>query len=194
MPRPTEENLREILRLAANVTRREPGFPHAHALLAGANVLFLDVGYERRDALTLAEPAARRALAIKPDLPGAHATLGSIAAHRGQWLASEAHFQRAFAHDDRTGRIHARHAQMILLSLGHIEAATRELQAEFRFTPTHARGAMQVAQALSMHSGRDADRQRSVENTFSIGGPAEGRDVRELYRRMARRAGRICGG
>jgi tetratricopeptide (TPR) repeat protein len=190
MLRPTEENLREIVRLAESATTRDPGFAHAFALLAGANVLFLDVGYAHPDALARGEPAARRALEIDPRLPGAYATLGSIAAHRGQWELAESHFKRAFDLDDQSGRIHARRAQVILTSVGQIEAAREEFLAEFRLTPAHARGAMQVATALILLPGRDAEALKYVDIAMSLGWPADAVDVMTLYSLTARRAHR----
>jgi serine/threonine protein kinase len=190
MLRPTEQNLREIIRLAESATARDPDFAHAFALLAGANVLFLDVGYARADALARGEPAARRALELDPRLPGAYATLGSIAAHRGQWTLAESHFRAAFDLDDQSGRIHARRAQVILLSVGHLEAAREEFLAEFRLTPAHARGAMQVATALITLPGRDAEALKYVDIAMSLGWPADARDVVTVYSHAARRAGR----
>jgi hypothetical protein len=124
-------------------------------------------------------------------LPGAHATLGSIAAHRGEWLDAAAHFERAYALDDQTGRIHARHAQTVLISMGRIDEALREFRAEARLGPAHSRGAMQVAETLAIHAGHDAEVNQYLEIAFSLGWPADERDVRELYARGARRAGRM---
>jgi len=190
MQRPTEENLREIVRLAESATTRDPQFAHAFALLAGSNVLFLDIGFARPDALERAEPIARRALALDPQLPGAYATLGSIAAHRGQWLQAEEEFRRAFEIDDQSGRIHARHAQMVLTSAGRLETARQQFQAEFRLTPGHARGAMQVATALGMLPGHEAEALKFVDIALSLGWPADSEDVKTLYWHVARRAGR----
>lgn len=190
MLRPTEQNLREIVRLAESATTRDPDFAHAFALLAGANVLFLDVGYARADALARGEPAALRALELDPRLPGAYATLGSIAAHRGQWALAESHFRSAFDLDDQSGRIHARRAQVILMSVGQLEAAREEFLAEFRLTPAHARGAMQLATALIALPGRDAEALKYVDIAMSLGWPADARDVMTTYWHAARRAGR----
>ena len=66
MLRPTEENLREILRLAESATTRDPQFAHAFSLLGGVNVLFLDIGYPRANALDLGEAAALRATGAQP--------------------------------------------------------------------------------------------------------------------------------
>ena len=190
MLRPTEENLHEIVRLAESATTRDPQFAHAFALLAGSDVLFLDIGFPRPGALTRGERAARRALELDPRLPGAYATLGSVAAHRGQWIQAEEEFRRAFAIDDKSGRIHARHAQMVLTSAGQLDAARLQFQAEFRLTPGHARGAMQVANALVMHTGQEAEVLKFVDIAMSLGWPADAGDVRALYWLTAQRAGR----
>ena len=189
MLRPTEENLREILRLAESATTRDPNFAHAFSLLGGVNVLFLDIGYPRANALSLGEAAALRARALNPDHPGAYATLGSIAAHRGQWIAAEDEFRRAFALNDKSGRVHARHAQTVLLSVGRLDAARQGFQAEFRLTPSHARGAMQMATALVMLRGHETEALRFVEIAMSLGWPADAVDVRNLFWLTAMRAG-----
>jgi len=190
MLRPTEANLREILALAESATTRDPQFAHAFALLAGANVLFLDVGYAHPEALLRGETAVRRALELDPRLPGAYATLGSIAAHRGQWELAETHFKRAFALDDQSGRVRARHAQTVLLSMGRLELAREEFLAEFRLTPAHARGAMQVATALILLRGREAEALKYGDIALSLGWPADAEDTLTLHWHAARRAGR----
>jgi tRNA A-37 threonylcarbamoyl transferase component Bud32/tetratricopeptide (TPR) repeat protein len=190
MLRPTQPNLVEILALARSATTRDPGFAHAHALLAGANVLFLDIGYPRADALALGESSARRALAIEPALPGAYATLGSIAAHRGDWAGATAHFEKAFALNDGTGRVRARYAQTVLVSTGRIREALQLFEDEFRLTPGHARGAMQIATTASMLSGHEAQAIRYVDIALSLGWPSDARDVQEVYSLVARRSDR----
>jgi tetratricopeptide (TPR) repeat protein len=190
MPRPTEANLREILRLAESATTRNPDFAHGYALLAGANVLFLDIGYANPGAFTIAEPAARRALVLEPRLAAAYATLGSIAAHRGDWLGAAEHFALALELNDQNGRIRARHAQVLLASAGMTEKALEEFQAEFRLTPTHARGSMQIATALSLFPGQDAEALKYADIALSLGWPHDEADVQNLYAHTARRAGR----
>jgi tetratricopeptide (TPR) repeat protein len=123
-------------------------------------------------------------------LPGAYATLGSVAAHRGQWIAAEEEFRRAFALDDQSGRVHARHAKTVLMSAGRLDAARQKFLAELRLTPGSARGAMQVATAIGMHPGHEAEALKFVDIALSIGMPADARDVRQLYSLFALRAGR----
>jgi serine/threonine protein kinase/tetratricopeptide (TPR) repeat protein len=190
MLRSTDANLREILRLLQNATSRDPGFARAYSLMAGVHVLFLDLGYDHPEGLVRGEAIARQAIALDAKLPGPYATLGSIAAHRGQWLDAEGHFQLAFELDDGAGRVHARHSQTVLVSVGRVDQALRKYRADFRLTPAHARGAMQVAQGLAARAGNDAEATHYLEIALSLGWPAEEVDVRELYARMARRDGR----
>ncbi|HEV7609256.1 MAG TPA: protein kinase [Steroidobacteraceae bacterium] len=187
---PTVENLREVIRLTTDATARDPTFARAYAVLAGGYLMHLDSGYSRPDALTMAEPAVRQALALDPRIPGAHASLGVIAAHRGDWLAAEAHFKTAFELDDGSGRIHARYAEAVLNSTGRLREALRIFQVELRKTPTHCRGAMQVAVAFGTQPGHDSAALHYVDVAMSHGWPGNSRDVAKLNGEIARRAGR----
>ena len=154
--------------------------------------MHLDNGYSRPEALALAEAAARKALALSPHHPGAHASLGVIAAHRGDWLAAEAHFKSAFEFDDGSGRVHARYAEIVLNSTGRLREALQVFQAELRKTPTHCRGAMQLAIALGMQPGHDAEAMHFVDIAMSqrLAGRFRGRGGTQQD--VARRAGRYA--
>ena len=189
---PTEANLREVIRLTESATARDPKFAQAYAVLAGGNLMHLDNGYSRPEALALAERAARQALALNPRIAGAHASLGVIAAHRGDWLAAEEHFKKSFGVDDGLGRIHARYAEAVLNSTGRLREALTTFQAELRKTPTHCRGAMQVAVAFGMQPGHGSEAMRYVDIAMSHGWPGSSRDVQKLSGDIARRAGRYA--
>ena len=189
---PTEENLREAIRLTEDAIVRDPQFARAFAVLAGVNLMHLDNGYSRPEALSLAEPAARRALALAPHHPGAHASMGVIAAHRGDWLAAEAHFKSAFEYDDGSGRIPARHAEAVLNSTGRVREALRVFQSELRKRPTVSRASMQVAVAQAAQPGNDVAALRYIDIAISNGWPDDSRDVEELNSAIARRAGRYA--
>ena len=190
MIRPTEGNLREVVRLTQSAIARDPGFAQAYAVLAGANLMYLDHGYSRPDAIALAEAAVSKALELAPHHAGAHATLGVIAAHRGDWRAAEAHFKDAFSFDDGSGRIHARYAEIVLNSTGRLREALQVFQSELRKTPTHCRGAMQLAMALGTQAGHDTEAMHYVDIAMSNGWPANARDVEKLNSEVALRAGR----
>jgi Tfp pilus assembly protein PilF len=189
---PTEENLREVIRLTESATTRDPDFALAYAVLAGGNLMHLDNAYPRPQALALGEMAASKALALDPRIPGAHASLGVIATHRADWLGAETHFRRAFELDNGTGRIRARYAEAVLNSTGRLREALTIFQAELRKTPTHCRGAMQVAVALGMQPGRGSEALHYVDVAMSHGWPGNSRDVQKLSSEIARRAGRYA--
>ena len=189
---PTEANLREVIRLTQSAIARDPQFARAYAVLAGGYLMHKDNGYSRPDALTLGEAAAREALELDPGIPGAHASLGVVDAHRHDWLAAESHFKKAFELDDGSGRIHSRYAEAVLNSTGRLREALQIFQVELRKTPTHCRGAMQVAVAFGKEPGRDIDAMRYVDVAMSHGWPADSRDVRQLSSEIARRAGRYA--
>jgi tetratricopeptide (TPR) repeat protein len=192
MIRPTEENLREVIRLTQSAIARDPNFAQAYAVLAGANLMHLDNGYSRPEALALAEPAARKALTLAPHHPGALASLGVIAAHRGDWLTAEAHFASAFEFDDGSGRVHARYAEAVLNSTGRVREALRIFQVELRKTPTHCRASMQLATALGTQPGQDIEAMHFVDVAMSNGWSPDSRDVEKLNSEVARRAGRYA--
>jgi tetratricopeptide (TPR) repeat protein len=187
---PTEANLREVIRLAESATARDPKFAWAYAALAGGNLMHLDNGYSRPEALALGERAALQALALDPGIAGAHASLGVIAANRGDWPGAEAHFKKGFELDDGSGRIRARYAEAVLNSTGQLREALRVFQAELRKTPTHCRGAMQVAVAFGTQPGHDSDAMHFIDVAMSHGWPGDSRDVQQLNSEIARRAGR----
>ena len=192
MIRPTEENLREVLRLTQSAIARDPNFAQAYAVFAGANLMHLDFGYSRPEALAVAEPAVHRALALNPSHPGAHASLGVIAAHRSDWLAAEVHFKKAFELDDGSGRIPARYAEIVLNSTGRLREALRIFQVQLRKTPTHCRGAMQVAVAFGTQPDHGSEALHYIDVAMSNGWPANSRDVHKLNSEIARRRGQYA--
>jgi Tfp pilus assembly protein PilF len=178
------------MRLTQSAIARDPDFFQAYAVLAGANLMHLENGYSRPEAIDLAEPLLSKALELAPHYPGAHASLGVISAHRGDWFAAEAHFKVAFEYDEGSGRIHARYAESILNSTGKLREAVQVFQTELRKTPTHCRGAMQLAVALGTQPGRGTEALHYVDVAMSNGWPADSRDVEKLNSEVARREGR----
>ena len=196
---PTEDNLREAIRLTEDAIARDPQFARAFAVLAGVNLMHLDNGYSRPEALSLAEAAARRALALAPHHPGAHASMGVIAAHRGDWLAAEAHFKSAFEYDDGSGRIPARHAEAVLISTGRRARSTARLpvgtsQNTRAFPRCHAggrragRATRQRRGGVALYRHRDQSR---LAGRFARRGGTQQRDskARGSVRRGSRASG-----
>jgi TolB-like protein/Tfp pilus assembly protein PilF len=82
--------------------RADSSYAQAWSGLADAYVLFLPAEYDvpginPDSILNLAERAARRALALAPQLGEAYASLGEILEYRMQWVEARAAFERAVA-------------------------------------------------------------------------------------------------
>ena len=97
------------------------GLADTYSLLGSYRIIPLTEGKSR------AEQAARRALAIDPETAEAHATLGSIHAHRHQWEAAEAAFQRALQLKPSYARAHHWYS-MLLEILGRREEALDQIR------------------------------------------------------------------
>lgn len=82
--------------------RADANYAQAWSGLADAYVLFLPSEYDvpginPDSILTLAEQAARRALALAPQLGEAYTSLGEILEYRSQWVDARAAFERGVA-------------------------------------------------------------------------------------------------
>jgi TolB-like protein/Tfp pilus assembly protein PilF len=91
--------------------RADSNYAQAWSGLADAYVLFLPAEYDvpginPDSILTLAEHAARRALALAPQLGEAYASLGEILEYRLQWVEARAAFERGVALSPRYPTAH----------------------------------------------------------------------------------------
>lgn len=76
-----------------------------------------------KEGVALARAAVERAIALEPDLPEAHLSLGMLnASHDWDWKAAEASFQRAMALASARGSV-TRGAGILALYLGRLEDA-----------------------------------------------------------------------
>lgn len=95
--RRTVEDVRAALRHFQDAVAISPGFAPAHAGMADAYNILGDLTALRAElARTSAKAAAQRALALDPDLPEAHTSLGFVRFfHDWDWAGAEASFRRA---------------------------------------------------------------------------------------------------
>ncbi|HEY5609952.1 MAG TPA: protein kinase, partial [Thermoanaerobaculia bacterium] len=92
----TEENIRKGLGYFTRAVERDPEFALAHVGIADSHILMEQ--YADRpgpEAMSQAEAAAKRALAIDERIAEAHATLGLIYVNSWRWSHAEAEFKRA---------------------------------------------------------------------------------------------------
>jgi len=85
----------------------DPGFPRAYSGLADSYMLAWQYGgVELALATRAARTAVERALALNPNLPEAHASLGLIELQRGNYQAAAPHLRRATALDANYAMAH----------------------------------------------------------------------------------------
>ena len=106
------ESFREAIRL-------DPGYAPAHVGLADSEVFL----WPPADAMPRAKAAALKALALDPELPGAHAALGLVKTYGDwDWAGAEASFRRALQLDPRSAEAHYRFS-LLLCVVGRFEEA-----------------------------------------------------------------------
>ena len=79
------------------LTRKNPGFARAHALLA---IGYLGLGGEDEASLTqIADTTAKRVLALDESLADAHGAMGLARLRRGEWISARERFEAALVID-----------------------------------------------------------------------------------------------
>ncbi len=119
--------------------RLAPDFALAHAGLASSYTLAGSLTLlAPRDAYPQAERAARRALALDPNLDMAHVALGEVAADfTWDWEAAETSFERALALAPNSAPAHQAYAEF-LARLGRFAEADRHSARARAIDPTRA--------------------------------------------------------
>ncbi|MEG3126200.1 hypothetical protein [Sphingomonas sp. GB1N7] len=118
------------------ITLADPDFALAQAGLADAYILAREFGsIDDSNAFPKIEQAARRALAIDPDLASAHRAIAFVDYWwKGDGTAAAKGFRRALDLDDEDGFTHLWYAN-ILADNGDIAAAAREFETAKRYQP-----------------------------------------------------------
>ena len=144
----------------------DSGFARAWSGLADSYVLFLpseyDVpGIDPDSTLARAERAARRALALAPDLGEAYASLGEILEYRSRWAEARAAFERAVALSPQYPTAHLWYGYD-LEAWNRWDDAVREFEAARDLDPSS------VINVVSLGSAYDgADRPADAEAVFA---------------------------
>ena len=130
------ENLRTARELLQKAIARDPQFARAFALIGTAHInSFISGLSSDPQELVKAEQAARHALALDPDLVQAHATLASVNANRGNWLAARRDFEAALSLNTEDPRIYSSYA-LILMNVGHLREALQASREVDRLAPS----------------------------------------------------------
>lgn len=117
---------------------RDSSFAPAYAGLAGAYVARSGQHARnpgRDEELAAMQAAAEKAIELDPLLAEAHAALGMAGARVGQWREAERRFHRAIELDASSSNIRSDFALNVLLPLGRVEEAVREIRAAERADP-----------------------------------------------------------
>ncbi|HBY60686.1 MAG TPA: hypothetical protein DEH78_12745 [Solibacterales bacterium] len=124
----TEAGLREAAGLFEQIVARYPGFAPGHAGLANALCVLIGNGLPSQPGEAVrAEQAARRAVALDPLLPEAHAALGQVLDNRWEWPEALAAFQHAAELDPSNAQPRFRMA-VVLVELERFDEALSELR------------------------------------------------------------------
>jgi tetratricopeptide (TPR) repeat protein len=130
--RPSVRGVQITLDLSEQAIEKDPSFAPAYAGVAA-----MEAERSAFDRFTLSEraemiskgwAAAKRAIQLGPDLPDAHDALGMMQAREGQWIQAERSFRRGIEIAPRDPLWRNHYALFLLLPLGRIEDAIRELR------------------------------------------------------------------
>jgi TolB-like protein len=146
--------LRQRPRIAAfeQTIAKDPSFAPAYAGLSTAHAYLTD--YDRFNTEQRAEErsqmrsAAEKALQLDPLLPEAHSALGDAYAREAQWDRSEKSFRRALELDPNSSFVRAEFADNLLLPLGRIDEAIKQIRLAEKSDPLSAIVRDQLANAL----------------------------------------------
>lgn len=128
--RRTAESLERARALYGRAIAADPAFAAAYVGLANTHLLLREFGAVRdEDAYRSARQAAERALALEPDLAGAHAALAFVDFYGAQdWALGLRRFARAVQLDPGSARAHHWYATA-LLHAGRFGEALAEIDA-----------------------------------------------------------------
>ena len=145
--------IQSVSRFEAAIAK-DPSFAPAYAGLAAAHATRSAIEeFNTADELAEMQAAAEKALELDPLLAEAHGALGMVYARQAQWQRSEKSFRRALELDPNDSVIYGNFALDLLLPLGRIQEAVRQLRIAVKNDPFALRLRFILANAL-MAAGR----------------------------------------
>ena len=113
----------------------DASFAPAYAGMASAYVVRSGAAANRDQELSAMQAAAEKAIELDPLLAEAHGALGMIYARVGKWQQAEQRFRRAIELDASSSTTRTDFATSLLLPLGRVDEAAREMRAAERADP-----------------------------------------------------------
>jgi TolB-like protein/Flp pilus assembly protein TadD len=118
----------EIIDLLGQAIAKDSSFAPAYAGLAAAHAArSVQFRFATGDEAPRSRAAAEKAIQLDPLLAEAHAALGMAYTRDGRWEQSEQSFRRAIGLDPSRSESYRHFASFLLLPLGRIEEALRQL-------------------------------------------------------------------
>jgi TolB-like protein/tetratricopeptide (TPR) repeat protein len=157
---------------------KDPSFAPAYARLAATYALRSLVTFDGDpvDEASLKEmrSAAERALELDPLLADAHDALGAVYARDAQWQQSEKCFRRAIELDSNNSSWHAHFAMLLLLPLGRIDEARRQLRVAEQSDPLSSQiqgdfGAVLLSARQYREAARHCERASGLDRIECLG-------------------------
>jgi TolB-like protein/Flp pilus assembly protein TadD len=119
----------DLVSIYQQVIAKDPSFAPAYAGLASTYAAISAQGFsDHADELKQMRVAAEKAIQLDPLLAEAHDALGMEYTRDGQWAQSEKSFRRAIELEPNNSQIHGDYSMWLLLPLGRIEEAVREMR------------------------------------------------------------------
>jgi tetratricopeptide (TPR) repeat protein len=191
LQRPTAENCRLAIEHLESALQLDSRFAPAWAWLADAHLLTVNVGNASPERLSEAERQALRALELEPHVPAAHAVIGTIRCHRGDWIGAEAHFMMGLAIDGTDSMCRTLHATFLLQQVGHCRRALAQLREAYVQAPDDPRMLMNLAMA-HCNCGRDDEALRCARLAIGFGYPEDAAPLPFVFANAAARQGRYA--
>jgi len=132
----TKENLRRSIDSFNQAIALDPNYALAYVGLANAYEVASGYGaLESKQAESLAEAAAKRALELAPDLGAAHAAMGSVNAAHLDWDGANREFQQALRLDPKDASSHYFYSYTVLIPQMRLQEAIQEIQRAVELEP-----------------------------------------------------------
>jgi TolB-like protein/Flp pilus assembly protein TadD len=120
----------------AEVIAKDPSFAPAYAGLAAAHAARSgQFDFDRADEMSKMRASAEKAIQLDPLLAEAHDALGLVYARDAKWDQSEKSFRRAIELNPSRAESYYHFAMFLLLPLGRIEEALRQVRVAERIDP-----------------------------------------------------------